>query len=47
MDPQRPDRRPYVSPRLNIYGDLAMVTRTATESKNKNDAVQGGTNLKT
>lgn len=40
-------RRPYSAPRLAIYGSLQELTLTATLSKNKNDAIQGGNNLKT
>lgn len=47
MTSGRPGRRPYAAPRLRIYGSLQELTLTATVSKNKNDAVQGGNNLKT
>jgi hypothetical protein len=40
-------RLPYTAPRLTIYGSLEELTLTATVSKNKNDSVQGGNNLKT
>ncbi|HEY0015029.1 MAG TPA: hypothetical protein VGC13_01880 [Longimicrobium sp.] len=40
-------RRPYAPPRLAVYGSLEELTLTQTESKNKNDATQGNTNLKT
>ena len=40
-------RRPYAAPRLAVYGDLRVLTLTADNPKNKNDAVQGQTNLKT
>ena len=41
------NRLPYTPPRLRIFGDLAALTQTVSISKNKNDAVQGGNNLKT
>jgi hypothetical protein len=40
-------RQPYAPPRLRIYGSLEELTLTATISKNKNDSLQGGNNLKT
>lgn len=40
-------RLPYSAPRLRVYGDLAALTLTVSISKNKNDALQGGNNLKT
>jgi hypothetical protein len=41
-------RSPYVAPRLKVFGTIRDVTRTATtEQHNRNDAVQGGNNLKT
>lgn len=47
MDSMNPQRRSYAPPRLTIYGSLEDLTLTATISKNKNDATQGGNNLKT
>ena len=40
-------RRPYSAPTLEIYGDLAAITRTVNDNKNKNDTTQGQQNLKT
>jgi hypothetical protein len=40
-------RRPYVPPRLMIYGRLEELTLTVNDNMNKNDPVQGGNNLKT
>jgi hypothetical protein len=40
-------RRPYTPPALAIYGDLAAITRTQVNPKNKNDVIQGQDNLKT
>jgi hypothetical protein len=39
--------RPYTPPRLKVYGTVADLTLTVNINKNKNDAVQGGNNLKT
>lgn len=47
MNPDDSARRPYQAPRLKVYGSLEELTLTATISKNKNDALQGGNNLKT
>ncbi len=47
MNPTESARRPYTAPRLKVYGNLQELTLTATISKNKNDALQGGNNLKT
>lgn len=47
MKPIESPRRPYAAPRLAVYGSLQELTLTATISKNKNDATQGGNNLKT
>jgi hypothetical protein len=47
MKPIETSRRPYAAPRLSVYGSLQELTLTATVSKNKNDSVQGGNNLKT
>lgn len=40
-------RRSYSPPRLVIYGPLEELTLTVSVSMNKNDAIQGGNNLKT
>jgi hypothetical protein len=40
-------RGPYAPPRLAVYGTLEELTLTVSISKNKNDATQGGNNLKT
>ncbi|MBB4636173.1 hypothetical protein [Longimicrobium terrae] len=40
-------RLPYTPPRLRIFGDLAALTQTVSISKNKNDNINGGNNLKT
>lgn len=40
-------RRPYVPPRLTVYGSLEALTLTVNQNMNKNDPVQGGNNLKT
>lgn len=40
-------RRPYAPPRLAVYGSLQELTLTQSNEKNKNDALQGQTNLKT
>jgi hypothetical protein len=43
-----PSRRPYVPPRLQVYGTVRELTLTATTIQhNRNDSVQGGVNLKT
>jgi hypothetical protein len=47
MDQQEKSRRPYSRPTLSVYGDLASITRTLSNDKNKNDALQGQNNLKT
>jgi hypothetical protein len=47
MDSADRARRTYAPPRLIVYGRLEELTLTLTESKNKNDATQGQTNLKT
>lgn len=47
MNPIQPARRPYSAPRLAIYGSLEKLTLTNSNEKNKNDALQGQTNLKT
>lgn len=44
----RPDRpRPYQPPRLKVYGTMSELTLTVNDNKNKNDAIQGQSNLKT
>ena len=40
-------RRTYAAPRLMIYGLLEELTLTVNDNMNKNDAIQGGVNLKT
>jgi hypothetical protein len=40
-------RRPYAAPRMVVYGRLEELTLTVSISKNKNDSVNGGNNLKT
>jgi hypothetical protein len=47
MNPSDSPRRPYHRPALTIYGTLATLTQTVSESKNKNDSLQGQNNLKT
>lgn len=47
MAPQDTPRRKYSPPSLEIYGDLAAITRTVNDNKNKNDSTQGQSNLKT
>lgn len=45
---ERPDSpRPYHPPRLKVYGNVTDLTLTVNENMNKNDSIQGGTNLKT
>jgi hypothetical protein len=39
--------RPYAPPLLKVFGTVADLTLTVNNNKNKNDAVQGGNNLKT
>jgi hypothetical protein len=39
--------RSYAAPRLLVYGRLEELTLTVSVSMNKNDAIQGGNNLKT
>ena len=41
------NRRRYARPELSIYGNLAVITTTQANPKNKNDVVQGQDNLKT
>jgi hypothetical protein len=45
-DPKTP-KLPYTTPRLACYGDVRELTRTVNDNMNKNDALQGGNNLKT
>jgi hypothetical protein len=40
-------QQPYAPPRLKVYGTVADVTLTVNDNKNKNDSVQGQSNLKT
>jgi hypothetical protein len=40
-------RRAYAAPRLVVYGRLEELTLTVSANMNKNDAIQGGNNLKT
>jgi hypothetical protein len=40
-------RRSYAGPRLVVYGRLEALTLTVNENMNKNDNVNGTTNLKT
>jgi hypothetical protein len=40
-------RRSYAPPRLAVYGLLEELTLTVNDNMNKNDAIQGGNNLKT
>jgi hypothetical protein len=47
IQPGQPVRRPYVRPRLVVYGAFQEMTLTASMSKNMNDAIQGMNNLKT
>lgn len=47
MKPNESPRRPYAAPRLAVYGSVQELTQTNSISKNKNDATQGQTNLKT
>jgi hypothetical protein len=47
MSQKESPRRPYTRPTLSIYGDLVSITRTFSNDKNKNDALQGQNNLKT
>jgi hypothetical protein len=47
MASQDTPRRSYTAPTLQIYGDLAAITRTVNDNKNKNDSLQGQSNLKT
>jgi hypothetical protein len=39
--------RSYAPPRLVVYGRLEELTLTVNANMNKNDAIQGGNNLKT
>ena len=39
--------RPYVAPRLTVYGTVADLTLTVSQNMNMNDSVQGMINLKT
>jgi hypothetical protein len=41
------DTRAYAAPRLKVYGTVADITLTVNDNMNKNDAIQGGNNLKT
>lgn len=47
MESTQHGRRPYVVPRLAIYGALEELTLTFTNDKHKNDSIQGQNNLKT
>ena len=47
METNHGTRRPYAPPRLAIYGSLEELTLTVSDSKNRNDALQGQNNLKT
>jgi len=47
MDQSTHDLRSYATPRLKVYGTVADVTLVVNDNKNKNDAQQGTTNLKT
>lgn len=46
MSPAAP-RLPYATPRLQVFGTVRELTLTNSDIKNKNDATQGQTNLKT
>ena len=47
MQPTDRARRRYTPPRLSVYGRLQELTLTVNDNMNKNDAIQGGNNLKT
>jgi hypothetical protein len=47
MHEQNRDTRAYAAPRLKVYGTVADITLTVNDNMNKNDAIQGGNNLKT
>jgi hypothetical protein len=47
MQPSTAELRPYQPPRLKVYGTVTELTLTVNLNKNKNDAIQGGNNLKT
>ena len=47
MDQNIPHLRSYAAPRLKVYGTVADVTLVVNDNKNKNDSLQGQTNLKT
>ena len=47
MHEQQRDTRTYAAPRLKVYGTVADITLTVNDNMNKNDAIQGGNNLKT
>jgi hypothetical protein len=40
-----PERKPYSPPSLQVYGDLAKITKSVGANTNKND--KGGGNSKT
>jgi hypothetical protein len=47
MESVHRSRRPYVPPRLAVYGRLEELTLTVQDNMNKNDPIQGNNNLKT
>jgi hypothetical protein len=47
MEPPTRPLRPYHPPRLKVYGTVTELTLTVNLNMNKNDAIQGGNNLKT
>lgn len=47
MESTHPSPRPYVAPRLTVYGRLEELTLTVNLNMNKNDSLQGQNNLKT
>jgi hypothetical protein len=47
MEPSAQELRPYQPPKLRVYGTVRELTLTVNINKNKNDAIQGGNNLKT
>ncbi|HET7234589.1 MAG TPA: hypothetical protein VFJ16_31545 [Longimicrobium sp.] len=47
MNDRPTNARPYQPPRLKVYGTMSELTLTVNDNKNKNDSLQGQTNLKT
>jgi hypothetical protein len=41
-DPTPDERRPYRTPRLAVYGDLRVLTRSTTRPQTMNDMGSGG-----